>query len=314
VWITDTKTGSVIEWNTFGAPLSPSGGFPAGGGPIAIDANGNIWISGNGVLHELTNLGSPLPWSPFGGVAGGGGDIALDGQGDIWITNSGGVNEFNNLGQQLSPVNGYTVDGITGLAAVGVDSSSAQNVWIGTADSQAASYVANLTNPGGQLIASQTVTNPVLPQMAADGSGNMWFIDGQVCKDPPSGGKGSIFVPTCFFEGRNSGQTNNLLVLNAQGIAVDGAGIVWVANPGDTQSGNIPAGVLPINASDGPSSALPYVSSSLAAGTLRVAIDGSGNIWVLLANNTVTEYVGAATPVVTPIALALRNKKVATKP
>jgi len=47
---------------------------------------------------------------------------------------------------------------------------------------------------------------------------------------------------------------------------------------------------------------------------LRVALDGSGNVWVLLADNTVTEYVGVATPVVTPIALGVKNKKLAAKP
>ena len=56
------------------------------------------------------------------------------------------------------------------------------------------------------------------------------------------------------------------------------------------------------------------VASSLSAGPLRVAVDGSGNVWVLLANNTVTEYVGVATPVVTPIALGVKNGKLAAKP
>jgi hypothetical protein len=43
-------------------------------------------------------------------------------------------------------------------------------------------------------------------------------------------------------------------------------------------------------------------------------VDGSGNVWVLLANNTVTEYVGAATPVVTPLALGVQSKKLGAKP
>jgi hypothetical protein len=58
-----------------------------------------------------------------------------------------------------------------------------------------------------------------------------------------------------------------------------------------------------------------YLSaSSLAAGPLRVAIDGSGNVWVLLAGNSVTEYIGVATPVVTPLSLGVKNKKLAAKP
>jgi len=72
--------------------------------------------------------------------------------------------------------------------------------------------------------------------------------------------------------------------------------------------------VLPIN----PSlvfDTTPYlVSPSLSAGTVRLAADGSGNLWVLLANGTVTEYVGLATPVVTPIALGVKNKKLAATP
>jgi hypothetical protein len=57
-----------------------------------------------------------------------------------------------------------------------------------------------------------------------------------------------------------------------------------------------------------------FQSSSLSVGPLRVAVDGSGNVWVLLANNTVTEYVGIATPAVTPIALAVKSKKLGAKP
>jgi hypothetical protein len=43
-------------------------------------------------------------------------------------------------------------------------------------------------------------------------------------------------------------------------------------------------------------------------------VDGSGNVWVLLADNSVTEFAGVATPVVTPIALGLKNNKLAAKP
>jgi hypothetical protein len=74
--------------------------------------------------------------------------------------------------------------------------------------------------------------------------------------------------------------------------------------------------VLPI-VPGGTGSANPqgsYASPSLVAGPLRVGIDGSGNIWVLLANNTLTEYIGAAAPTVNPTGLAFKNKKLGAKP
>jgi hypothetical protein len=320
LWITDTKAGSVIEWDAIGAALSPSTGFPGGGGPIAIDAVGNVWISGDGVLNELTNLGTALPWSPFGGVPGGGGDLAIDGQSNLWITNDDGVNEFSNLGLELSPVSGYSSDGIKNITGIGIDSSN--NVWLGSsADGNAVEngYLAELANPGGQLIVDTKGVGLVyLPEVAADGAGNLWLVEtGNVCEVQPYGGKGSILEPTCYPQGALQVTGNpSLHVFNIEGIAVDGAGTVWVASQGGSTDPVIPPGVLPIKPGlkNDIASALPFTSSSLAAGPLRVAIDGSGNIWVLLANNTVTEYVGAATPVVAPIALGVQQKKLAAKP
>lgn len=312
LWITDTSASSVIEWNAFGAAISPSTGYAAGGGPIAIDATGNVWISGKGSLIELTSLGFPLPWSPFGGVANGGGDIAIDAQSNLWITNTNGVNAFNDLGLQLSPVDGFINNGVAALSAVGIDSSN--NVWVGTTDA----HLAELSNPGGQLVtASSILTGAIAPQISADASGNVWIvISGNVCQIPPYGGKGAILQPACYPEDQNP--PNGLLLSKPRGIAMDGAGVVWIAGQGGglNQGGtSIPPGVLPLAPNlSGVASAFPLASTSLAAGPLRVAVDGAGNVWVLLANNTVTEYIGVATPVVTPLALGAQTKKLAAKP
>jgi hypothetical protein len=317
LWITDTNAGSVIGWNSIGAAISPSAGFPAGGGPIAIDATGNLWISGNGALNELTNLGSPLPWSPFGGVSGGGSDAEFDAQGNLWIANPVGVSEFNNVGLQLSPVNGYIVEGFSNFTAVGIDSSN--NVWIGGGpENGSAGLTLELTNPGAQLIIGGAGgEDATTPQMAADSSGDMWYINGQVCEAPPYGGKGTILQSTCLNAGGQIlGGTSQLNIVNPRGLGLDGAGTVWVASQGGQGSSSIlPPAVLPVVPGSSDSvNAKPYASSSLAAGPLRVAVDGSGNIWVLLANNTVTEYVGAAIPVVTPLALGVQTKKLGAKP
>jgi hypothetical protein len=319
LWITDTKANTVIEWNTFGAALSPATGFPAGGGPIAIDATSNVWISGNGALSELTNLGSPLPWSPFGGVPNGGEDLAFDAQSNLWITNTTGINEFNSLGQQLSPVTGFTVAGIANLTAVGIDSSN--NVWIGASANGGAvtqGYLAELSDPGGQLITdTQATSDQYLPQMAADGAGDVWFVrNGDVVEVHPYGGTGSVLSETPYLPGGSS-VVGGIDLAGIRGIALDGAGTVWVAGQGGPSgNANIPPGLLPIMTTGdaSPTSATSYQSSSLAAGPIRVAVDGSGNVWVLLANNTVTEYVGAAIPVVTPLALGVQTKKLGAKP
>ncbi|WP_254064697.1 hypothetical protein [Granulicella sp. S156] len=324
LWITDTTAGDVIEWNAAGAALSPSSGFPAGGGLVAIDANGNAWVSGNGVLSELTNLGTPVLGSPFAGVAGGGSDMTFDAQDNLWIANGVGVNEFNNLGVELSPASGFTNTGISGITAVGVDSSN--NVWIGNLNiaAPAQASFSELTNPGGELITDSAnsggvgIPGTVLPGLAADGAGDIWGIttDDEVCKAPPYGGKGLSLILNCLTAANTANAGGGYLFLNANGLALDGAGTLWVSSVGGPATGGGPAvlpSILPFSASV--ASSQNFLSSpSLAAGPLRVAVDGSGNVWVLLANNTVTEYVGVATPVVTPIALGVKNKKLAAKP
>ena len=314
VWITDTYAGSLIEWNPVGAAISSSG-YAVGSvsGPVAIDSTGNVWISGNGALYELSNLGDAYSWSPFGGVSGGGSDLEIDASGNLWIANSAGVNEFNSLGQQLSPTAGYTFDGINSVAAVGIDSSD--NVWLGgLKSSNNGIYYAEIGNPGGQSIFSGSLSSGtvVYPQISADSAGATWVVSsGGLYKIPAYGGTGAGLQAT-YYQG--GGVNSGLYYANARGLALDGAGVVWLANSGDGTS-LLPASILPINTSlTDYTSAKPYAATSLSAGTLRVAVDKSGNVWVLLADNTVTEYVGAATPVVTPIALGLKNKKLAAKP
>lgn len=321
LWITDTTSGSAIEWNPTGATIttiSPSPSeknYAAAAGPIAIDSSGNVWISGNKSLNELTNLGISLPGSPFAGVAGGGSDVAFDAQDNLWIANGAGVSEFSNLGVLLSPEGGYANSGVSGINAVAIDSSN--NVWVGLANNP--SSFAILTNPGGQLIVANHSNAPgnVFPQMVADKAGNMWAV-GQtlatdICKVPPYAGKGSDFNGpiSCYSSGNQQGE---LPFYGAQGISLDGAGIVWVASAGGGSSPTILPSVLPIVLGGTAAPNGYYASPSLAAGPLRVGIDGSGNVWVLLANNTITEYIGAAAPTVNPTALALKNKKLGAKP
>jgi hypothetical protein len=47
----------------------------------------------------------------------------------------------------------------------------------------------------------------------------------------------------------------------------------------------------------------------------RIALDGSGNVWVTQpVANTVMEMIGAGTPVVTPLAVGVQNNTLGTRP
>jgi uncharacterized protein YejL (UPF0352 family) len=321
LWITDSANSSVIEWNAAGAAISPPTGFTGGGGPIAIDANGNVWISGDGRLTELTSFGSSAPGSPFKGVTGGGSDITFDSQSNLWIGNGNAVNEFSNIGLLISPESGFVNSDVTAVSAVGVDNSN--NVWLGN------QYISNVgvanasfaevTNPGGQFIVNESYSvGTVLPEIAADNEGNFWAVVGvadAICHIPPYNGPGSgqnLGNNLC----RNDVNSLTLPFFNARGVALDGSATAWVASQGGGNSGQVALpGVLPLSPPTFTPNTTGYlVSTSLAPGPLRVAVDGSGNVWVLVVNNTVTEYVGAATPVVTPIALGLKNQKLGAKP
>ncbi|WP_263360148.1 beta strand repeat-containing protein [Acidicapsa ligni] len=317
LWITDTANGSVIEWNATGAALSPSTGFPAGGGPLAIDANGNIWVSGNGVLNELTSLGAPVPGSPFKGLVGGGNDMAFDAQDNLWIANGAGVNEFSNFGVELSPASGFTNSGISNITAVGIDSSN--NVWIGSSiieTDATLSLLSELTNPSGELIVSTSSAGEVLPGIAANGSGviaaalsgeaGLHSQGGGICKVPPYGGLNTILIPTCYAGGLPLGGNGYTPVpASPQGVVYDGAGGLWMSGED---------GTLVLYDAMGNFGGASISLANPIPGSLRTAVDGSGNVWVLLADNTVIEHIGAATPVVTPIALGVKNKTLAAKP
>jgi DNA-binding beta-propeller fold protein YncE len=91
-------------------------------------------------------------------------------------------------------------------------------------------------------------------------------------------------------------------IVHPQGIAVDGVGNVWIANyrgPSISElagagSGSTAGTVLSPTAGWAPDANL------LEA--FALAIDASGNVWVTsFGSNTITEYVGVAAPVKTPL-------------
>ncbi len=327
LWISNTNTNSVSEWNTFGAAISPgassnfTGGFTAGGlytpGPIAVDANGSVWlVNGNSTLSELDTTGTPVPRSPFagGGLSTGVG-VAIDGPGNIWVTNSGSpgsIAKFNSRGIALSPAGGYT-NGISNPLPIAIDGSN--DVWVqneSTGGSTSTRGLLELNNTSASIIfSSGSPTVGSGPQMISDASGNVWWLlNGCSLNEMTAAYSKGVGSSTSPFALQSFG--------GAQGLAMDGSNRLWVANGGghDCVPGAPPSNAAPNVTMFDLAAPLGYAfyAPSLANKPLALVVDGAGNVWVLLSNNTITELVGIATPVVTPLAMGVKNAKLGAKP
>jgi hypothetical protein len=344
LWITNAATNSVTEWSNLGAPVTPQSGFTtstlASPGPVAVDALGNVWMCGENGLTEINFVGTELPGSPFfgGGLTTAGClGMAMDGSQDIWTNSSQSLSEFDRFGNPLSPAHGYTIaTSPTDHTAVAIASPLAtaqtDDIWVGVnapvyggllslADLVGASALPNYLSPnpltGSPSNFVDTDGYPTETQIAIDGSGNVWGAATQTTCVP-----GSLFRLSSY-KGIGTTDTASLVPSSiggvdpfrcSAGVAVDGAGVVWTGNAGGPADPlatppNI-GGYNPALSAD----TFGYASSSLANGTVSVAVDGSGNVWVLLQGNSVTEFIGVATPAVTPLSLAVKNKKLGAKP
>lgn len=344
LWISNGGANSISEWNSAGAAMASSPGYTTTTlkypGPVAIDATGNAWICAQDGLTELNFVGQEMPNSPFlGGGLGTGGcsNLAMDGSGNIWVTTARNIAKFDKFGNPLSPGTGYTIttsptDSTTVSLASPLAIDDSGNIWVGVSTpiyagllslaelnnaSAQANYLSpvpiagepsNFVNSDGYLSANQ---------IAIDGSGNVWgpatqasCAPGNLFKIPPYAGVGTTDT---------AGSAPGTIPAEdpfrcSAGAAVDGAGAVWTASAGGPADPLVTppnlGGFLPSL----PSDTYSYVSPSLVNLPQSVAVDPSGNVWVLLKNDTITEFIGVAKPAVTPTSLAVKEKKLGAKP
>jgi streptogramin lyase len=310
VWVGNTATGanSVSGLSPIGAPIT---GSPFSGGgivdpySIAIDKSGNVWTANitPDSLSELNSTGTPV--STSAGYTGGGLNapyaIAFDPLGHAWVVNNVGtsLSEFSSTGTAITSSSGDTGGGLTNPVSLAIDALG--NVWV--TDSITLGILSEFNSAGasaGMPVSTSGYTGGGLADpwgIAVDANGNVWEADSATGADRISlfGASGSnISGPTGYINGG----------LNIpEGIAVDGAGNVWVVNRGGTEL-DPPFPDSSISEFNSSGTAISP-STGYQAGlniSLRIAVDGSGNVWVTNATlNTVTEFVGAGSPVVTPI-------------
>jgi hypothetical protein len=186
----------------------------------------------------------------------------------------------SNAGTAPAPValNGFA--GQTGL----------QNVWVVNGN-QTLSKLSN----SGAAVSPTTGYAGGGAGIAIDSAGNVW-------SGTPSGASVAEFAKSGTLTGTYPGAG----ISSPAGLAISGA-YVWIANANNT---------LSLLQSDG-TAVSP--AGGFSGGGLNVpaalAIDGSGNVWVANSgDSSLTEFLGAADPVVTPLATAAKNATQGAKP
>ncbi len=268
----------------FAAGLSGGGMGDSYG--LSIDPAGRAWVTN-------TDAGTVTVWNGAGTVVSGGsgfgaGDhpvgVAIAADGTVWIADNGNatVQKLRGTGESLG------VFGASGLAfpqALAVD--GAGGVWVGNGTGSMLTHL----GPGGATLAGVSCCDGVAG-VAVDAGGNVWaanYFGSSVSRVSAAG------VVDAAGPYRATGLSG------PQGIAVDGAGAVWVASlraAGVTEfagsSASVPGAVV--------SPAGGWATDAGLNQATGLAIDASGDVWVSnFAAGTVTEVVGVATPVKTPL-------------
>ena len=292
-------------FSPLGKPLLPQGitgfGLSASYG-LAVDAKNNAWIpnepntgvAGNSV-SVLTSSGQSVAGS--GGFTAGGLDypvsVAIDTDGSAWVVDYGNshLTHLSGSGQALSGASGYTSALFAFPVAAAVDAS--HNVWV---VNQSGGSVTRMSPDGLQFTNYSCCNGP--SNLAFDRQGNVWVTNyyGDSISEISSTG-------TVVSTGYTGGGLNH-----PQGVAIDGAGNVWIANF-RSPFANSSTGRLTELAGAG--AQVPGVALSPAGGlgadaalleAYAIAVDASGNLWISnFGSNTLTEFVGMASPVKTPL-------------
>jgi len=329
-------TGPPPDWTvsvnfTGGGMNSPSG--------LGIDAAGNVWVASYfNVASVFSPLGKPLIAS---GITGSGLSasygLAVDANNNAWIPNEpstglpgNSVSVFNSSGQTVAGSTGFTSGGLDYPIAVAIDTDG--SAWVADYGN---SHLTHLSSSGAALsgpagYSSSTVAFPAA--LAVDGSHNIWvgnqggtavtkvssdgsqFTAYSCCDDPSAlafDQYGNLWIANYYGDSvseitaagtvASSGGYVGGGLDHPQGIAIDGAGNVWVANfRAKALSELAGASATVPGAALSPSGG--FGSSANLIEAFALAVDSSGNIWVSnFGSNILTEYVGLASPVRTPL-------------
>jgi hypothetical protein len=293
------------EFSNTGMAIFPSGvtgnGLSNSFG-AAVDASDNVWITnepGQGSSVSVFNTAG----QSIGGYSAGGLNfpiaVAIDGSDTSWVVN------YGNSSVTLLSNTGVAISGASGYSGVSKDGNSHLFFPVAVAtDALCNGFIANQS--------SNTVTRVI-----ADGSSYVDFVVGQGPSEVAVDELGNVWSANYYGNSvgliapngavlSGNGFTGGEALDHPLGIAVDGVGTVWVVNyRRPSTAGNALVELSGAGATKPGSPISPATGWGTDAGmseAFGVAIDAAGNVWVSsFATNTLTEFVGMAVPVKTPL-------------
>jgi streptogramin lyase len=301
-----TGASSIVGFSPVGAVLTGTSGFNSGGvvrpQGLAIDQEGYVWVADNGApaVFRFNSSGANAPGFPVTASSPTG--IAVDGNSNAWVTGgpTGLVYEVTNLGVKQNTNNSFTAPFGIGIDGYG---------YIFVAD-QAASDIARLSNTGSSLATFNQggISGPI--SIAIDHTDQVWTVDNTTNNISKVGGINGGPAAGSPYPGGYQFAV----------LAIAGDGSVWFANckagcPGSGAPTGQPDNIIHV------SSAGAYLTSTNGYqdthfnGVGTAAIDKSGNLWVSnSAGGSLTELLGVAAPVVTPLATGSQYNALGIRP
>ena len=297
VWATGSNLNAVRVIGNDGTELSGASGYaiPGATGPtsVAIDLNGNGWVGGgNGVLAGVSAQGTALSgatgyasgYSVVNGVA-----VGIDNT--LWLSDYYNAAHLTMAGAAIPPTPAQTYSDAYGVA---VDSGG--NTWFTNYSyTNVSKLLSGATYPTNYAVGYQNPHALAIGQndhvWVADANANPGAVSELDSSGNPIGGSpysgGALYAPWS--------------------VAMDGANHAWFTLNNCRCVIAMGTGGTFVTPSTG-------LANTMVKYGVGIGVDGSGNVWAESYDGSIQELVGAATPVVTPLAYAAKNNLLAQRP
>jgi streptogramin lyase len=305
VWTFNASSTSnwVTKLSPLGSVLSGANGYPVGsdvvfpaGRKLAIDQNGNAWLTGSTYIYRISGSGTVSAFQPDEGSAYY--DIAIDGSGNVWTNSTSGTPNLVELSPSGTDLH-FTSPAPIGDRAMAIDASG--TVW--TTGLNSVLFGTSIAT-GTNVNVTGSITG--FTGVAIDSVGDVWAM-----YSSPGGGRALTLFTYNSLTNAYSPFTNPPgSSTRPLGLTIDGSNTVWLASnypaPSVDASYNNGSGISPIG------SIMYNPNGEYNTFANGIATDPSGDIWIT--SGSVIEFIGASTPVVTPLSVGVKNHTIATRP